>query len=246
MRLHILSDLHLEFEDYTPERIKAEVVILAGDIHVGSKGIQWAKKHFPNQPVIYLLGNHEFYGQSIQPLLEECRAETLGTNIHLLENDAVQIGELTFLGCTLWSNFGLWPKPAEAMAAAKDFMSDYKLIQTADGRLQPNDTLNMHQASLAWLQVQLKKSQPEKTVIVTHHAPSGESIPPKYAGDILNGAFASDLKAVIKKCQVPLWIHGHTHHCVDYRIGETRIYSNQRGYPAEREAAFNSKAIIDL
>jgi Icc-related predicted phosphoesterase len=192
------------------------------------------------------MGNHEFYGQSMMPLLEECRAETQGTNIHLLENQSVQIGELTFLGCTLWTDFRLWPKPAEAMEAARDFMSDYKLIQTSSGRLHPKDTVKFHQASLAWMRAQLQRSMPEKTVIVTHHAPCETSIPAKYAGDILNGAFASDLKTVIKQCRVPLWIHGHTHHCVDYRIGETRIYSNQRGYPGEREAAFNSKATIDL
>jgi len=163
-----------------------------------------------------------------------------------LENQSVQIGDLTFLGCTLWTDCGLWPKRAEAMEAAKDFMSDYKLIQTSSGRLHPKDTVKLHQASLAWLRAQLQFSKPEKTVIVTHHAPSEKSIPSRYAGDILNGAFASDLKTVIKECQVLLWIHGDTHHCVDYRIGETRIYSNQRGYPSEREAAFNAKAIIDL
>jgi predicted phosphodiesterase len=246
MRLHILSDLHLEFEGYTPDRTKADVVILAGDIDTGSEGIKWAKKCFPRQPVIYVMGNHEFYGHSMQTLMSECRAETQGTNIHLLENQSVQLGGLTFLGCTLWTDFGLWPKPNEAMGAALDYMSDYKLIQTSAGRLQPINTVKLHQASLAWLRAQLKLSAREKTVIITHHAPSGKSIPPRFAGDILNGAFASDLKAFLKQCRVPLWIHGHTHHCVDYRIGATRIYSNQRGYPGEREAGFDTKAIINL
>jgi Icc-related predicted phosphoesterase len=96
------------------------------------------------------------------------------------------------------------------------------------------------------MRAQLQRARPEKAVIVTHHAPSGKSIPSRYAGDILNGAFASDLKSVIKKCGVPLWIHGHTHYCVDYRIGKTRIISNQRGYPDEELRDFDPGKTIEL
>lgn len=246
MRLHILSDLHLEFEGYTPDRTKADVVILAGDIDVGSKGIQWAKRQFPKQPVIYIMGNHEFYGHTMPTLLAECRAETQGTNIHLLENQSVQIGDLTFLGCTLWTDFKLWPKPADAMEAARDYMSDFRLIKTSSGRLHPKDTVQLHRASLDWLKAELERSDPAKTVIITHHAPSVKSTPPEFAHDVMNGAFVSDLEALIRQSRVPLWIHGHTHYCVNYTIGRTVVFSNQRGYPAERKAQFNAGAIIEL
>jgi predicted phosphodiesterase len=246
MRLHILSDLHLEFGDWTPERTEADVVILAGDIHQGSRGIEWARQQFPQQPVIYVMGNHEFYGHDAQPLLARCRAEAQGSNIHLLENQSVQIGDVTFLGCSLWTDFKLWPKPAEAMEAARDFMNDFKLIRTQSGRLHPRDTVKWHQASVAWLKTQLKMSDPAKTVIITHHAPSEKSIPPRYAGDVLNAAFASGLDALVKSSRVPLWIHGHTHHCVDYKIGRTRIFSNQKGYPRETEPGFAADATIDV
>ena len=41
MRLHILSDLHLEFSPYGDdlEPVQADVVVLAGDIHNGAKGV---------------------------------------------------------------------------------------------------------------------------------------------------------------------------------------------------------------
>jgi predicted phosphodiesterase len=237
MRLHILSDSHLEFGDWTLERTDADVVILAGDIHQGSRGIEWARQHFPQQPVIYVMGNHEFYGHDAQPLLARCRAETHGSNIHLLENQSIQIGDVTFLGCALWTDFELWPKPAEALEAARDFMNDFKLIRTQSGRLHPRDTVKWHQASVAWLKTQLKMSDPEKTVIITHHAPSEKSIPPRYARDMLNAAFASGLDALVKSSRVPLWIYGHTHHCVDYKIGRTRIFSNQKGYLSRNDSA---------
>ena len=186
MRLHVLSDVHLEFGDYTPKETGADVVILAGDIHQGHQGIQWAKRHFPKQPIICVMGNHEFYGCDMRPLLEGCRAETRRGNISLLENQSVQIGGITFLGCTLWTDFKLWPKPAEAMEAASDYLADFKVIRTSSGRLRPADTVQIHQASVAWLKSQLKQNSPEKTVIITHHAPSSRSIPPQNAGDIMS------------------------------------------------------------
>jgi len=246
MRLQVLSDLHLEFGDYTPKKTDADVVILAGDIHQGHQGIQWAKRRFPKKPIIYLMGNHEFYGCDMRPLLEGCQAETRGSNICLLENQSVHIGGITFLGCTLWTDFKLWPKPAEAMEAARDYLTDFKVIRTSSGRLRPADTVQFHQASVAWLKSQLNQNSPEKTVIITHHAPSSRSIPPQNAGDIISAAFASDLEPLILASRVSLWIHGHTHHNVDYKIGATRIYSNQRGYPDERLARFEPEKIIEI
>jgi predicted phosphodiesterase len=246
MRLHVLSDLHLELGDYTPKRTDADVVVLAGDIHQGSQGIQWARRYFPKKPVIYVMGNHEFYGYDIRSLVERCRAETRGSSICLLENQSAQIGGVTFLGCALWTDFRLWPKPVEAMEAARDYMNDFKLIRTSSGRLRPEDTVQFHQASVAWLKSQLKKNDPKKTVIITHHAPGSNSIPPQNAGDILNAAFASDLDSLIRANRVPLWIHGHTHYNVDYKIGATRIYSNQRGYPDEKLLRFEREKIIEI
>jgi Icc-related predicted phosphoesterase len=246
MRLHVLSDLHQELGDYTPKRIDADVVVLAGDIHQGSQGIQWARRYFPKKEVIYVMGNHEFYGRDVKYLVEGCRVEARGANIHLLENQSVQIGGVTFIGCVLWTDFKLWPKPAEAMEAAKDYLNDFKLIRTPSGRLRPEDTVQFHQASVAWLKAELKKNDPEKTVIVTHHAPSARSIPPQNVGDILNAAFASNLDSLIRGSRVPLWIHGHTHYNVDYRIGRTRIYSNQRGYPEENLLRFERENTIQV
>ena len=132
------------------------------------------------------------------------------------------------------------------MGAAKDYMNDFRLIRTASGRLRPQDTAQFHQASVAWLKSQLKKNDPKKTVIVTHHAPSGKSIPPQHSGDILNAAFASDLNSLIRSSRVLLWIHGHTHYNVDYKISTTRIYSNQRGYPEEKLLRFELEKLIEI
>ncbi len=73
MRIHILSDLHLEFAPFFPSPVDADVVVLAGDTHTGRNGIKWALQAFPDRPVIYVLGNHEFYGQKIPKLVSELK-----------------------------------------------------------------------------------------------------------------------------------------------------------------------------
>src|ERR1035441_3108961 len=101
MRLHILGDLHLEFEPAEIPATEADVVVLSGDIHPGRAGCKWARNQFPTIPIIYVLGNHEFYRHSLPELAETLKRETDGSNIHLLENGAVEINGYTFLGCTL-------------------------------------------------------------------------------------------------------------------------------------------------
>ncbi|WP_199268611.1 metallophosphoesterase [Myroides fluvii] len=62
MKIQLISDLHLEFGSGTPLSFdKTDLVIFAGDTHLGSKGIEWIKKYIPNKKVLYLLGNHEYY-----------------------------------------------------------------------------------------------------------------------------------------------------------------------------------------
>src|SRR3984957_5632434 len=120
MRAHILSDLHLEFGFVEIPPAGADVVILAGDIDLGRKGRTWAREHFPGVPVIYVLGNHEFYRHSLPELTKTLRRETEGSHIHLLEDSAVEINGYTFLGCTLWTDFRLLWDPEKAKRTAEE------------------------------------------------------------------------------------------------------------------------------
>jgi predicted phosphohydrolase len=143
MRLYILSDLHLEFVPFTPPQVEADAVILAGDISTGVKGFEWAVQTFPDRPVIYVLGNHEFYNQKLQKLFAQLRELTKGTNIQLLENDAFTLGEVTFLGATLWTDFALNGDPVASETVAQTGMNDYRRIRTLPDyrRLKPCETL---------------------------------------------------------------------------------------------------------
>src|SRR6266404_799685 len=146
MRLHILSDLHLEFEPFIPPAVEADAVILAGDVGTGRNGFKWALKTFPDRPVIYVLGNHEFYGQKLQKLIMELREMAAGTNVHFLENDSFTIGDVVFLGATLWTDFALNGDPVMSEVVAQTGMNDYRRIRTLPrySRLKPSDTRRLH------------------------------------------------------------------------------------------------------
>jgi hypothetical protein len=113
MKLHVLSDLHLEFDarhpPWAPPATGADVVILAGDIHNGTGGIDWAEQAFAGTPVIYVPGNHEFYGMRHGPALTRLKARAVQSpNVRVLDEDELLIDGVRFLGATLWTDFALF------------------------------------------------------------------------------------------------------------------------------------------
>jgi len=151
MRLHILCDLHLEFGPVEIPATNADVVVLAGDTHVGTKGCSWALHQFPSTRIIYVLGNHELYHNSIPDLTGTLQRGTQGTHLHVLENAAVQREGFRFLGCTLWTDFLGGPDPEAAMQTAEAMMNDFRLItNSAEKRaLRARDVVQFHKESLA-------------------------------------------------------------------------------------------------
>ncbi len=248
MKILIYSDLHLEFAEFAPEQTDADVVILAGDTHLGVKGVRWAQEHFPNQPVLYILGNHEYYGQAYPKLLEELKNQTRGSNIHILENDTFTIEDTTFVGCTLWTDFALFGDARVAGIEATRIMSDYKKIRISPqfSKLRSINTVMIHQKSKRFLEQRFLELQGKKLVVITHHAPSKQSLPVEYQNDLLSAAYASSLDELIKKSGAALWIHGHIHQAQDYLIGQTRIIANPRGYPDETNHGFQENLVLEI
>jgi predicted phosphodiesterase len=248
MKLQIFSDLHVEFESFYPPETEADVVILAGDIHVGKKGIDWAKASFADRQVLYVLGNHEYYGRAYPKHIDDLRKLTSGSNVHILENDRLVIDDVTFLGCTLWTDFQLFGDPKIAGYYATQRMTDYHKIRVNPQyrKLRSLDTAVIHAKSLRWLQESVIDLQCEKLVIITHHAPSARSIPASFQEDILSAAYASHLEAFVAESGAKLWVHGHLHSQQDYSIGNTRVICNPRGYPDEPNQSFIPNLIVEV
>jgi Icc-related predicted phosphoesterase len=247
MKLHVLSDLHTEFANFSPPGTDADVVVLAGDIGVGLDGIEWAARQFPQAPVIYVPGNHEFYDHDIG-LTGKLKA-TASANIHVLNNDTLELDGIRFLGCTLWTDFRLHGE-GEAWFArqrAKRLMEDFVSIRNRGRRFTPEDSVELHDASKKWLLSELEGSFEGPTVVVTHHLPASASVAERYANDPLNPAFASRLEDVIEKHRPKLWIHGHTHVPCDYELFDTRIICNPRGYPGENRCSeFRDDLVVSV
>jgi len=248
MRLRILSDLHLEFAPFAAPAADADLVILAGDISTGLNGFKWAQTNFPECPVLYVLGNHEFYGQKLQKLTEQLKEMAKGTNIQILDNDVFSLGDVTFLGATLWTDFALNGDPVASEVVAQTGMNDYRRIRTLPrySRLKPSETRRFHMESRRWLEDQVFSRNGEKIVIVTHHAPSRQSIPPGFQENAFNPSFASDMNPFITESNVKLWIHGHIHSHSDYAVGNTRILANPRGYPGESKTGFDPLLVVGV
>lgn len=252
MKINILSDLHIEFHAYEPETTDADVVILAGDIGVGLSGIRWASHAFPGKEIIYVLGNHEYYRQKRQSLLQQARAEARRSGIHLLENDEVVIQGTRFLGSTLWTDFELFGGEAKArcLQIAAMRLSDFHIIRENETELfTPEVSLELHVSSVAWLAYKLDvESFDGPTVVVTHHAPHQKSVAEKYKDDLLSACYASKLERLMGSSA--LWIHGHTHTNFDYEVKGTRIVCNPRGYASSpssiENAGFNPGLTIEI
>lgn len=244
MKLHILSDLHTEFSDFDPPETDADVVVLAGDIGVGTAGIEWAARQCPEAAVIYVPGNHEFYDHDIgrtDQLLAAAPA-----NIHVLSKDVLELDGIRFLGATLWTDFKLygegeaWFSRQKARGLIEDFIS----IRNGGRLFTPEDSVELHEASKAWLVSELNNEFDGPTVVVTHHLPAIPSIAKQYNNDPLNPAFASRLEGIIKRYRPDLWIHGHTHVPCDYEIFGTRVVCNPRGYPSESSGRGFSPGLV--
>lgn len=256
MRLWVFSDLHLIFAGVsTPLHVpSADVCVVAGDIHVKGpeRSVRWLIEHVcPHMPVVFVSGNHEFYHEAFIEGLEDGRAAASSqSNFHFLENDEVEIDGVRFAGSTLWSDFELMGHRPFAMHYAESRMSDYdevRFTKRSSRRLRAVHTVRAHRDSRRFIEDFLERNRNGKSVVVTHHAPSRKSVADVYATDILSGAFASDLDALIVDRGPSLWIHGHVHQRYDYKIGGTRVLCNPRGYPDEASfAVFDFSLVVEV
>ena len=246
MKIHVLSDLHIEFADFSIPETDADVIVLAGDIGVGLGGLDWIHAQRRDKPIIYVPGNHEYYSHDIS--LTSVIKEMAADHIHVLNNEAIVIDGTRFLGATLWTDFELLKglDPWVVKHNAKENMADFYLISDGERKFTPETSIALHIESREWLDIMLADKTYEKTVVVTHHCPSEQSCHPRFKGSILNPAFASNLEWMISKDRMDLWCHGHTHDAYEYDVLGTRVICNPRGYPNESPNGFNGSLVIEV
>ena len=226
MRVRLLSDIHFEFHKDDGEAFIAsldpsnvDVLVLAGDIAV-AEGIGPALDRlctrFAESTVVYVHGNHEFYGSNRDAVVEITRAAVgRHANLRWLDGDVTEIGGRRFLGAPLW--FGDDPKNR----VMERFMNDFNQIALFRSWVYAENA-----RAIALFESELR----EGDVVVTHHLPSQACVADRWKGNALNPFFVCDVEPLIRARKPALWLHGHTHDSLDIEVGATRILCNPFGY----------------
>ncbi len=254
MKVQILSDLHIDVVGgFAPTLApNVDALIVAGDVQEGAaKALAFLRTHVPSPtPIIFVLGNHEFYGHAVVEERAAANAAAAVHGVHVLDDATVELDGMRFVGATLWTDFCLNGEAMQAsdMAFARDQMNDYSRISLQKKtwqRFTPANSLAIHRASRAFIWQELEQRFNGPTVVITHHAPHANSIHTRFERSSINPAYVSDQTAIIERFMPALWVHGHVHNSFDYQVASTRIVCNPRGYGAENPR-FDPHLVIEV
>lgn len=276
-RLLHLTDLHTEFAPFDiPPFVSGAAldgVLIGGDTGVGMQALSVIESIWDAYriPVLFVLGNHEYYGQEVHAFETElgrrlAMLQRNGADIHWLQGTHHTIAGTRIVGATLWTDMQiLGDGGANARRMAERGMNDYRRIQITDagpmdidvvGWARPRalttaDTMAWHDAHKRAIFDTLATPFSGPTVVLTHHLPSKQCIAPRFQGDGLNPAFASEMTDDIRDSRADWWLYGHSHGPVEWDLersdgGLCRMRTNCRGYPSEWDhTGFDPLRIID-
>lgn len=250
MRIWITSDLHSDHSRWSPDYVpEHDVMIVAGDIAdgMGAAMRELGTLHQrTGRPIVFTPGNHDLFDQHIDAFDQDL----LGPVYTLAVGEHVVINAVRFVGATLWTDWQLNDHEFAAQQWAAMMMPEYNRVFRDDGELiWPINTSDAHDRHRGAIERSLSRRHEGPTVVVTHHAPSPKSLRPGEIRSVEAAAYASNLEQMMMMFGPDLWVHGHTHHCVDFHVGHTRVIANCRGYVrddwAER-TGFVEDLIVEL
>ena len=240
MKIHLLSDLHLEGYSFRIEECQtdADVLVLAGDIGrldgfnkaILKDFLVKCKAMYDN--VLYVAGNHEFYEFDLYRGYRVLESICADTGVHFLQNTEVNIDGTVFFGATLWTDMNMLLAAKETKA----YLMDFRLIDLDGKGITPLDLFAENEVS----RIYLKNTKAD--VIITHHVPNIEGINPKWACDSGNYGFMN----VNLEAKGKLWLFGHTHDSADYQKDGTHFVCNPRGYGIENLTNFDPIKVIEI
>jgi predicted phosphodiesterase len=246
MKLQLLSDLHLETEAFDPVPAPgADALVLAGDIDSTWAGY----RRFAGWPVPVLVvaGNHEFDGRDFDAAAAGLRDLCGQLGFTPLERESLLLQgvggqRVRVLATTRWSDYDLYgaEQRPRAMRASAHFM---RLMQaTRGGRAFDAEAVRAESLCCrTWLEAELARPAQgvwDKTLVITHFAPSLRSADPRYGAQPGTASFCNADDDLIARAD--LWLHGHLHSRHDYTLTRSgrapaRVACNARGLAHKRE-----------
>lgn len=242
-KFDIYSDIHIDSwmnfykdkEDFTwMDRIEvnSDYAIFAGDAGNQEKYYDYVIKGLKTRykEVIGVRGNHEFYITNYNVPHQKGR--------DMLSCVEMEIEGLRIVGCTLWAN--MWSNTLLYGQDIRRMINDFKFIPEFWDRQHnaPDYAARLYWTSRDWL-----LGRAGADIVVTHFAPTLNSIHSKYAGNALNPWFANDDEELLRLMKPKVWVHGHTHSHFDFEQHDVRVVCNPIGYPREN---MNNLAITPL
>lgn len=251
MKLFPIADFHAEshWKQLGKYRGNADVIIVAGDFHTKTDGPAELRRIFGNRRIIYVSGNHEYYGSILRAEDERLRKACKNQGIDYLQCDAVEIDGINIIGCTFWTDFRLFGEVESCRAEAEvaRYLNDYRVIYSKNRLpITTAETLELHRQHKAWLIDQFEVYRGKPLVVVTHHGPSKKCVHPDYTKNLASAGFASDLDCLVKKSGARYWICGHSHVGQHFTLGKTEVWMNCKGYSGENVDGFNPWLELEL
>jgi 3',5'-cyclic AMP phosphodiesterase CpdA len=245
LKIQYASDLHLEFTHNSkfikenPLQPVGDILVLAGDIvpfaimNQHDDFFNYISDHFKH--TYWLPGNHEYYHFDITDK-SGILNERIKNNVTLVNNTSVVHDGFKLLFSTLWSHISI----ANQWQIERN-LNDFHHIKHNGSHFTSVHYNALHEESLDFIKQTVNQSSGDKMVVFSHHCPTFLNYPPKYKGDTLNEAFATELYDFIETSNISYWGYGHHHfNTPDFFIGNTRLVTNQLGYVRNGENSFFS------
>lgn len=243
MRLKIMSDLHFEFHKDKGNSFiehdfadKADVLIIAGDLSdfaLLPESLEKICLAYHNALVIFVPGNHEFYGSSIPETLSVLtKLARKIPNLKCLYNGRFVHEGVKFFGTTLWF------KHVDEIEDLYPQMNDFYYIDKFASQVYIH---NQTALDFLW------HADMKDSVVITHMLPSVRSVQPRFIDNVLNPFFVCEVDNIILSKSPKYWFHGHCHRSADYVLDKTRVVANPMGYiRRDYNLDFNYDLILEI